>query len=205
MIPRLTAALIRVETDLRLLGVEWALIGGLAVSARTEPRTTRDVDLAVAVPNDREAESLVRNLLGRGYRSFETMEQSERGRLATVRLLVPDEDEAVVVDLLFASSGIEREVTAAAEMYEVLPRLVVPLARVGHLLALKVLALRPEDSLERPQDRIDIRELLRVATLDDLNLARQSLDLIERRGFNRKKDLLSDFETILARFRESRS
>ena len=35
-----------------------ALVGGLAVSARAEPRFTRDVDLAVAVVSDDEAERL---------------------------------------------------------------------------------------------------------------------------------------------------
>jgi len=33
-----------------------ALVGGLAVSARTEPRFTRDLDVAVAVPDDAGAE-----------------------------------------------------------------------------------------------------------------------------------------------------
>jgi hypothetical protein len=37
----------------------WALVGGLAVSVRTEPRFTRDVDLAVAVFDDNEAEALI--------------------------------------------------------------------------------------------------------------------------------------------------
>jgi len=40
----------------------WALVGGLAVSVRTEPRFTRDLNLAVAVSNDREAESILHNL-----------------------------------------------------------------------------------------------------------------------------------------------
>jgi hypothetical protein len=43
-------------------GVRCALVGGLAVSARTEPRFTRDADLAVAVASDAEAESLIRAL-----------------------------------------------------------------------------------------------------------------------------------------------
>jgi len=40
----------------------WALVGGLAVSVRTEPRFTRDLDLAVAVADDRAAEDLVHRL-----------------------------------------------------------------------------------------------------------------------------------------------
>jgi hypothetical protein len=40
--------------------ISWAMLGGLAVSIRTEPRFTRDVDLAVAVAADDEAERLAR-------------------------------------------------------------------------------------------------------------------------------------------------
>jgi hypothetical protein len=43
---RAEAALRRIAADLRELGRRFALVGGLAVSARTEPRLTRDADLA---------------------------------------------------------------------------------------------------------------------------------------------------------------
>jgi hypothetical protein len=45
--------------SLRPRGKRFALVGGLAVSVRAEVRFTRDVDLAVAVSSDAEAESLV--------------------------------------------------------------------------------------------------------------------------------------------------
>jgi hypothetical protein len=48
------------------LGYERALVGGLAVSVRSEPRFTRDVDLAIALDDDREAESLVLAFQGMG-------------------------------------------------------------------------------------------------------------------------------------------
>ena len=38
------------------------LVGGLAVSARCEPRFTRDIDIAVALADDAQAEKLVRAL-----------------------------------------------------------------------------------------------------------------------------------------------
>jgi len=41
------AALRRIAVDLDARGRHWALVGGLAVSARAEPRTTRDVDVVV--------------------------------------------------------------------------------------------------------------------------------------------------------------
>ncbi len=60
---------------------------------------------------------------------------------ATTRLLPPDAWESgVVVDLLFASSGIEGEVADAAEPLVVLKDTVAPVATVGHLIALKPLS-----------------------------------------------------------------
>lgn len=76
----------RVLHDLRDLGAEHALVGGHAVSARVEPRFTRDLDFAVAVANDSAAEALVRELGVRGYRLTAIVEQEATGRLATVRL-----------------------------------------------------------------------------------------------------------------------
>src|SRR5262245_36425381 len=62
------AALRRVESDLRQHGYRWALVGGFAVSARAEPRFTRDVDIAVMVSDDAGAEALTRSLLADHYR-----------------------------------------------------------------------------------------------------------------------------------------
>ena len=92
----------------------WALVGGLAVSARTEPRFTRDADIAVSVGSDTEAEDLVRRFGQAGYGIKAVVEQEAQDRLATARLLPPGEpEEGLVLDLLFASSGIEPELVAA--------------------------------------------------------------------------------------------
>jgi hypothetical protein len=66
------------------LDVPFAVVGGLAVSARTEPRLTRDIDLAVAVADDREAEGLVKALVARGFAVEATVEQEAIARLATL-------------------------------------------------------------------------------------------------------------------------
>jgi hypothetical protein len=175
-------------------GRRYALIGGLAVSARTEPRFTRDVDWAVAVLNDGEAESVVHNLVQAGFAILMTVEQDETHRLATVRFLPPGEPPTgVVADLLFASSGIEPELVDAADAMEVLPGLVLPVAKVGHLIALKVLSAVPN----RPQDTADLRALAGVADATDLELAKQALALIEARGFARGKLLLTEFERLV--------
>jgi hypothetical protein len=76
----------RIAADLAAEGAQFAVVGGHAVSARTEPRFTRDIDLAVAVAGDRQAESLVGRLVQRGFRIVALVEQEATGRLATVRL-----------------------------------------------------------------------------------------------------------------------
>jgi hypothetical protein len=60
-------ALQRIFAELGDAGVPCALIGGLAVSARVEPRTTRDVDIAISADGDEAAEQLVFHLQNRGY------------------------------------------------------------------------------------------------------------------------------------------
>lgn len=200
--PRLAAALIRLNADLRAIEARWSLIGGLAVSARSEPRTTRDIDVTVAVADDREAEKIVHQMTSLGYSIAAHLEQESTDRLSTVRFLMPGDHAGILADLLFASSGIEAEVAAEADLYEVIPGLFVPVAKTGHLLALKILALRPERPQERPQDFSDIRELLKVADEREMRRARDALDLISRRGFSRKKNLEAELEEQLRQFRE---
>ena len=172
----------------------WALVGGLAVSARAEPRFTRDADLVVCVANDDEAEALVFGMREQGFGVLATVEHQTARRLATARLSAPPSGSGVVVDLLFASSGIEEEVVKAAEPLEIIPGLTIPVARVGHLLALKVLS---RDDVRRPQDASDIRALWAVSDPEELERGRASLALIERRGFARNRNLLADWQALL--------
>lgn len=180
---------------LEALGADFALIGGLAVSARSEPRFTRDADFTVAVLGDRDAEALVRELQKADYRILIVLEQEKTDRLATVRFRPPGSGEhGVILDLLFASSGIEPEIVQSATRLEVFPDLELPVATVGHLLALKILA---RDDERRPQDVIDIRALLNVAKEGDIATAKRALTLVLERGFNRNRDLLTELERML--------
>jgi predicted nucleotidyltransferase len=177
---------------------EWALIGGLAVSARAEPRTTRDVDIAVAVRDDADAEALVATLLRQGYTMEGAVEQVETGRLATVRLLPPGATStSAIVDLLFASSGIEDEVVSGATVLDILPDLSVPVASTGHLIALKLLS---RDDDRRPQDAVDLRALLREASPTDIAEARSAVAAIAARGYHRGRDLGALLDEALCRF-----
>jgi hypothetical protein len=174
----------------------WALVGGLAVSIRVEPRFTRDIDLAVSVTDDGAAESLVADLVGAGYTLKLSLEQQALGRLAAVRLLPPGQhDEGIVIDLLFVSCGIEPEICSAAERLEIAPGLTVPVAQAGHLVAMKMLALAPD----RPQDGIDLRALLSQLTPEERVRAIDAVGRIEQRGANRGKALSSELEVWLGR------
>ncbi len=187
-------ALARIAAELRTAQRPCALVGGLAVSARAEPRTTRDVDIAVSVPDDEAAEQVIWNLQSKGYAVRMLLEQERTGRIATVRL-VRQSERSVFVDLLFASSGIEPEIVNSAEEIELLEGITLAVATRAHLIALKVLA---RDDRNRPQDWDDLRALLADASPSEVDEARDALRLIELRGFNRGRDLSADLSRTIA-------
>lgn len=188
-------SLARAVHDLRQAEVRFALIGAIAVSVRCDPsRTTLDVDFAVAVADDREAGEVVARMRQKGYGIRDVLEQTAVGRLATVRLISPLRDPvAVVVDLLFASCGIEDVVIADADELEVVPRTTLPVAKLGHLVALKILA-------NRAQDQPDIERLITAAGPSEIERARRALDLIIDRGFARDEE--RDLQVELTRWIE---
>ena len=177
----LTAAS-QVLSALRRENVDGCIVGGLAVSARCDPRFTRDVDIAVVVDTDEHAEALVRALTSYGLRTAGLIEQEAVGRLAMARLST---DDGLSVDLLIASSGIEAEVVASAETLEVVRGMLLPVARTGHLIALKLLSVAPG----RETDAADLRSLAAVATADEWNLASEAVTQIHKRGFARGRQL----------------
>lgn len=191
----LESVLRRIVADLARAGAHCALVGGLAVSIRTEPRFTRDADLVVAVPGDAEAEALIRRLRGDGYDVTALIEQDAAQRLATVRLRPDADPGAPIVDLLFASSGIESEIVRDAESVEVLPGLPLRVARTGHLIALKLLS---RDDVKRPQDIVDLRALLKGASPEEIARAGEAAEAIIARGYHRGRDLSADLDALRA-------
>lgn len=84
----------------------FALVGGPAVSARTEPRspgTQTSPSRLRATPRRR----LSFGAFSIGYQIDAVVEQEAVGRLATARLRRSPEPTSPVIDLLFVSSGIE--------------------------------------------------------------------------------------------------
>jgi hypothetical protein len=129
-------------------------------------------------------------LTAQGHELLASVEHEAMGRLAVARLRLRDGSP---LDLLFASSGIEFEIAAAAEVLEVLPDLEVPVLTTAHLIAVKVLA---RDDAARPQDIADLRRLLAAAGPDDIAKAHDALALISARGFGSGRDLTADLEAI---------
>jgi predicted nucleotidyltransferase len=182
------------------LGCRWALVGGHAVSARTAPRFTRDVDLSASVADDEEAETIIRGLHARGYRVVQLIEHEPTGRLGTARMIVPGSmSDDPNLDVLFASCGIEPDIVDAATLLEIEPGIVVPVATAGHLIAMKLLAA---DAVRRPQDLVDLVVLIERAKDQDIRDARDAIQRIHARGFDRGRDLSSQLDALLRSVRD---
>jgi hypothetical protein len=187
----LGAELARAAEGLRRLKRPFALVGGLAVSIRSEVRFTRDIDIAVGVSSDADAERLAADLAAGGYEIATIVEHEERKCLAIVRLRTR---ARLHVDLLVASSGIEPEIAEAATAVDLGEAGELPVAVAEDLLATKILSM----SERRPQDQIDAANLLTMNPELDLDATRARLRLIEERGFNRGRDLESRLSNLLA-------
>ncbi len=187
----LGAELARAATGLTRLKRRFALVGGMAVSIRGEVRFTRDIDLAVEVASDADAERLVSDFAAGGYEIATLVEHDERGRLATVRLRTR---ARLHVDLLVASSGIEAEIARAATPVAIGDAGELPVAVAEDLLATKILSM----SDRRPQDRLDAVCLLATNPGLDLEATRARLRLITQRGFNRGHDLEARLAAVVA-------
>jgi hypothetical protein len=154
------------------------------------------VDVAVKVADDAEAEGVVFELRAAGYDLISLVEQKATRRLATARLHLPSTGKRnPIVDVLFASTGIEPEIAESATAITVLPELTIRVACPGHLVAMKVLA---RNDRTRPQDFDDLMALLAIAKAADLDDARVAVRLIESRGCSRGRDLIGDLERVIA-------
>lgn len=170
-----------------------AVVGGIAVSVRAEPRFTRDLDFAVAVANDDEAANYVFRVRQHGYEIVSALEQTTQHRLSTIRLRRGG--RGPIVDLLFAASGIEAEIALAAEPVEIAAGLVAEVAQVGHLIAMKLVSRDPK---RRPRDQQDLVDLASIADDREWQRAEAAIELIQQRGFSRGRDLRAGLAEIRA-------
>lgn len=102
------------------------------------------------------------------------------------------DSDGVSVDLLVASSGIEAEIVAEAEVLEVAQGIKIPVARVGHLIVMKLRSV----SEGRETDSADLRGLVAIADDDEWSRVETSCQLVMSRGFSRGRDLVADTESL---------
>lgn len=173
-------------------GVPFAVVGGVAVGVRAEPRVTRDLDFALVVDSDAEAEQILHSLQARGFLIQSVFENAAK-RISTVRTL-RRESPRVFVDLLLHNSRIEREIVEEATT-ETLPGVgPVRIAQAWHLLAMKTLA-------NRPKDQPDLEHLFSIATQGCLARAQRALRLMQDRGVAPDRNLLSEWRDLVARMK----
>lgn len=189
----LEAAIRKVVSFFEVNKYHYALVGGLAVSFRTIERTTKDVDLALSVADDKEAELIIRSLQNLGFQPVTLLENKKHRKISTVRLL-SDTYQGIFIDLLFCTSGIEKEVVETAEKIEILKDLYVNVASTSSLIAMKTLSSTHK---QRRQDLLDLDNLIREANDEELKEAKKLILLIQTREFNDGKNLSEHFSLLL--------
>lgn len=138
-----------------------AVVGGLAVVLRVQPRFTRDLDVVVVVPAPRR--SLLPALTAAGY-TYDPGDIDEWLDGGLVRAVVPETGEGL--DLILADVPYLETVAGRAEPLEI-EGCSLPVATLEDLLLLKLEAGRPHDL----DDALALREAF-GATLDRDYLAR---------------------------------
>jgi hypothetical protein len=173
--------------DLSELGIKYAFVGALALGARGRTRQTIDADIAISLSTGYSAQSLVDQLVLKGY-GINNIYQ-DKNRIVLARLFAANQESQLVeLDFLFELCGIENEVVTTAEVMEIWPTLFAPIASMPSLLAMKA---RCQELPERIQDKADlVNQLVPYATEKDISEARELIRLMEQRGFNEGRDLL---------------
>lgn len=164
------------------------------MALRTPARFTVDVDLAVAVRDDGEAEAVTMAFLGRGFSLVNAIEHETTGRLAAVRLQRGPGEE---VDLMFALTGIEGSVVQDADVVEILPGRRARAAALGHLVAMKLLSVDER----RPRDAQDLLALLARCDEVERRRAEVAVAAMEAAGTSRGRHLARALEEWVARAR----
>ena len=163
--------------------VAYALIGGLAISVRAQPRATVDVDLVIAADVDR-ALALVDALEGSTLAPlFDNVTQ-----VVETAFILPlrHRQTNVKVDVAIGLSGFERQAIARAQPMP-LADSTVSVATAEDLLIMKAMA-------GRPQDEQDMRGIM-IARGDELDWD-YCLSMAEKLGEAVGQDLLARLRAL---------
>jgi predicted nucleotidyltransferase len=185
----------RVAEDLNASGIQWCLVGGLGASVYAEPRTTKDIDVVVAIESEEDAERLNAFLSSRGYSSPSVLfHTGPTRRMGSRVMLSSSRGSEIPLDILSNSCGIEHHIVKQAIKLEVLPAVWLPVAALGHLIAMKILS---HHDISRLQDKVDLMGLLRKAGPKDIDLAKSALIQIAQAGYATNRNLLIELQEII--------
>ena len=166
MEPALWPTLADAAKVLEARGIRFALIGGLAVSLRGQPRMTVDVDLVILADVD-QALRLVQEL---DSTPFEPLFPGVEDVVARSYILpLRHRATGIRVDVAIGMSGFEQQAVLRATQV-MIGDVRVPVVAVEDLLVMKALAGRPQDEQDirglvaAQRDAIDWPACLDVAT-----------------------------------------
>jgi hypothetical protein len=150
--------------------IDYALIGGLALSAWVKPRTTKDVDLVVAVSRQITwkdlASSIETRLQKKVFLQMGSKRTTIQEKLSFMMGLI-EVDAISTKDFKLALEAIENAVTA--EIFDKRVKVVTP----EYLILLKLIPLSP-------QDKIDIRALMKKADIKILKMLAEKHSLLHK-------------------------
>ena len=104
--------------------------------------------------------------------------------------------EDIAVDLLHRACGVEEQIVDQAVTLEILPKVFLPVASIGHLIAMKIVS---HNDITRMQDQIDLRALIAVAHPGDIASAKSALVEISRGEGFAGRDFVRELASLLPR------
>ncbi len=177
-------ALVSIVRLFEKLGLEYAIIGGLAASLHGEPRTTVDIDVQI-VADDPDVDRLLRESVLHGFAYDKALvERTRQSNIVPIDYVAAG--PPVRIDIALTVMPFEREATRNAEKVKH-GRLRLRVARAEYIIIQKLLA-------ERPEDLRDIRTIMRVhqGKLDLRYIRRLVRGLAKINDFSHLPRLLED-------------
>ena len=191
----LLVALAAALRELADAGLPFALVGGLAMGVRADPRVTRDIDFALPASDDDQAEAQVFALQQRGF-IVDSVFVRKGGRISTVRTRHRSAPE-ILIDFLLSNALIEDVIVAEATSATIARDIRCPVAQPWHLLAMKVYA-------NRKKDQPDLHELIERADRRTLARTKAALEMMRARGVAPARDLIAELGRHVRAVRSSR-
>jgi hypothetical protein len=165
-------SLVRLQQRLTDAGIASAVIGGIAVSVWSRPRTTQDIDFKVLL--DRDAAQRLLEVLSPDYAPLQL---DPLQALRQHGVLFVKDSAGIRIDLQLADVSFDESAIQRAQRLELEPGLMAHVCTAEDLIIYKSISTRP-------QDQVDVENIVRRQgdKLDDgyvlhwLRLLEQALD-----------------------------